>query len=47
MVSLSEAEEEGCKCHFRETTTTEVGDRLYKSSKRRGTVERDWRVELG
>ena len=36
MVSLSEAEEEGCKCHFRETTT-EVGDRLYKSNKRRGT----------
>lgn len=29
-----------------EKQTTEVGDRLYKSSKRRGEMEGDWCVEL-
>lgn len=30
-----------------EKQTTEVADKLYKSSARRGRVEGDWRVELG
>lgn len=30
-----------------EKQTTEAGDRLYKSSKRRERVEGDWCVELG